>query len=85
MGAPEWVDVFPIENGDISASYVSLPREPSSVAWCKLLGAPGIHVTDIFTLHVVDSWWSISGKIYKIYSTTPKLSWWSLENHLIFW
>ncbi len=25
MGAPDWVDAFPIENGDISASYVSLP------------------------------------------------------------
>ncbi len=24
MGAPDWVDVFPIENGDIPASYVSL-------------------------------------------------------------
>ena len=23
---PEWVDVFPIKNGDISASYVSLPE-----------------------------------------------------------
>ena len=22
----EWVDVFPIENGDIPASYVSLPE-----------------------------------------------------------
>ncbi len=24
MGGPEWVEVFPIENGDIPASYVSL-------------------------------------------------------------
>ena len=26
MGAPDWVDVFPIKNGDIPASYVSLPE-----------------------------------------------------------
>ena len=26
MGAPDWVDVFPIENGDIPAGYVSLPE-----------------------------------------------------------
>ena len=26
MGAPDWVDVFPIKNGDIPASYVSLPK-----------------------------------------------------------
>ena len=25
-GAPDWVDVFPIKNGDIPASYVSLPE-----------------------------------------------------------
>ena len=30
MGAPDWVDVFPIENGDIPASYVSLPDGNSS-------------------------------------------------------
>ena len=23
---PDWVDVFPIKNGDIPASYVSLPE-----------------------------------------------------------
>ena len=23
---PDWVDVFPIENGDIPASYVGLPE-----------------------------------------------------------
>ncbi len=26
----EWVDVFPIENGDILASYVSLPEDKSN-------------------------------------------------------
>ena len=26
MGAPDWVNVFPIENGDIPASYVRLPE-----------------------------------------------------------
>ena len=26
MGAPDWVDVCPIENGDLPASYVSLPE-----------------------------------------------------------
>ena len=26
MGAPDGVDVFPIKNGDIPASYVSLPE-----------------------------------------------------------
>ena len=27
---PDWVDVFPIKNGDIPASYVSLPeRNPN--------------------------------------------------------
>ena len=30
MGAPDWVDVCPIENGDIPASYVSLPDGKSS-------------------------------------------------------
>ena len=25
MGAPDWVDVFPVKNGEIAASYVSLP------------------------------------------------------------
>ena len=27
---PDWVDVFPIENGDIPASYVSLPEGNAS-------------------------------------------------------
>ncbi len=26
---PDWVDVFPIKNGDIPASYVSLPEGKS--------------------------------------------------------
>ena len=26
MGAPDWVDVFAIKNGDITASYVILPE-----------------------------------------------------------
>ena len=28
---PEWVDVFPIENGDLPASYVSLPKGSSKL------------------------------------------------------
>ena len=37
MGDPEWVDVFPIRNGDVPASYVSLP-EGNLYSWadCKL-------------------------------------------------
>ena len=26
MGAPEWVDVFPIKSGDIPASYVGVSK-----------------------------------------------------------
>ena len=32
MGAPDWVDVFPMKNGDIPVSYVSLP-EGSWLEW----------------------------------------------------
>ena len=36
---PDWVDVFPIENGDIPASYVGLPegdmynKHKTGVSW----------------------------------------------------
>ena len=36
--APDWVDVFPIKNGDIPACYVSLPEGN-----CKLLMEGGNH------------------------------------------
>ncbi len=38
MGAPYWVDVFPIENRDIPGSYVGLPegRNQSEIKWFLL-------------------------------------------------
>ena len=39
MGAPDWVDVFPIEHGNFPASYVTLPEgilNPHQECWTTL-------------------------------------------------
>ena len=54
MGAPDWVDVFPIKNGDIPASYVNLPEgtiHGGNHHWNNSLGsfryAPALYITTL--------------------------------------
>ena len=37
---PDWVDVFPVKNGDIPASYVSLPEGIYMLLKIARLAAP---------------------------------------------
>ena len=77
-GAPDWGDVFPIEHGDIPASYISLPEGKwlkwltqnliSSKFWLKrkkiLVGFP-----------IIFSCFFRVAEIWNVLKWTPRISW----------
>ena len=60
MGAPEWVDVLPIENGDFSRDrYVSLPKakvneSPMIAFQSSLIASIGGKLSDAKNIHIVN-------------------------------